>query len=285
VPETVVLLHGFAGTQRAWDGVVERLDPERYRPLALDLPGHGEQADAQRPISFAGCVEHVLARAPERFALCGYSLGGRVALHIALAAPERVSRLVLVSTTAGIEDPDERARRGAADHRLADELEGGSREAFVSRWCAQPMFAEDPPTVDALAREDYRRNRPDAIAAVLRGIGTGEMVPLWDRLHELTMPATVLVGDRDTKFQAIGRHMTDLLPQAVMRTVPGGHRLPLESPSLVADVLTKSATVILERERRGALAARDAEILARTDPDPELAGLAEHVADLPLDLD
>jgi 2-succinyl-6-hydroxy-2,4-cyclohexadiene-1-carboxylate synthase len=237
VPETLVLLHGFAGTHCAWDGVVERLDPERYRPLALDLPGHGEQADAERPISFAGCVEHVLVRTPERFVLCGYSLGGRVALHVALAAPECVSRLVLVSTTAGVEDEDERARRSAADRRLADELAGGSIEEFVARWCAQPMFAEDPPAVDALAREDYRRNRPEAIAAVLRGIGTGEMAPLWDRLHELTMPATVLVGDRDTKFQVVGGHMADLMPQAVMRTVAGGHRLPLEDPGAVVNAL------------------------------------------------
>lgn len=242
-PETVVLLHGFAGTHRAWDGVVERLDPERYRPLALDLPGHGEQADAERPISFAGCVEHVLARAPERFALCGYSLGGRVALHVALAAPERVSRLVLVSATAGIEDDDERLERSAADHRLADELEGGALEGFVAQWCAQPMFADDPAAVDALARDDYLRNRPDAIAAVLRGIGTGEMAPLWGRLGGLTMPVRIVVGDRDTKFQALGRRMADLTPRAVMRVFPGGHRLPLEDPAAVVSVLAESAAV------------------------------------------
>lgn len=211
------------------------MDPERYRPLALDLPGHGEQAEAERPISFAGCVEHVLGRAPERFVLCGYSLAGRVALHLALAAPERVLRLVLVSTTAGIDDPDERAQRRVADHRLADELEGGSQEDFVARWCAQPMFAEDPPAVDRLAREDYRRNRPEAIAAVMRGIGTGEMVPLWDRLHELTMPATILVGDRDTKFLTLGERLAEMLPNAVMTTVPGGHRVPLENPGAVVN--------------------------------------------------
>ncbi len=241
MPETLVLLHGFAGTHRAWDGVVERLDPERYRPLALDLPGHGERADAERPISFAGCVEHVLAQAPERFALCGYSLGGRVALHVALAAPGRVSRLVLVSTTAGIEGDVERAARSEADRRLADELQGGSLEEFVARWCAQPMFADDPAAVDALAREDYLRNRPDAIAAVLRGIGTGEMVPLWERLHELTMPATILVGERDTKFQVVGRRMADLMPQAAVRTGPGGHRLLLEAPAAVVSVFVRSS--------------------------------------------
>ncbi len=146
---------------------------------------------------------------------------------------------MLVSTTAGIEDGDERARRSAADHRLADELEEGSLEDFVARWCAQPMFAEDPPAVDELAREDYRRNRPDAIAAVLRGIGTGEMVPLWDRLHELKMPATVLVGERDAKFLVLGRGMVNLLPRAVMARVPGGHRLPLECPAAIANALAE----------------------------------------------
>jgi 2-succinyl-6-hydroxy-2,4-cyclohexadiene-1-carboxylate synthase len=235
VPETVVLLHGFGGTRRAWDGVIDRLPPERYLPLALDLPGHGEYADyAPRPISFAGCVAHVLARAPERFALGGYSLGGRIALHVALAAPERVSRLVLVSTTAGIENASERAERSAADHRLADELERVPFEDFVERWRTQPLFAGDPPEVGALAREDQRRNRPDALAAVLRGIGTGEMTPLWGRLSELTMPVTVLAGERDAKFQALARRMVGLLGEAESIVVPGGHGLPLESPAAVA---------------------------------------------------
>ena len=233
-PETVVLLHGFAGTQRAWDGVVERLNPERYRPLTLDLPGHGEQADVERLISFTGCVECVLAQAPERFALCGYSLGGRVALHVALAAPERVSRLVLVSTTAGIEDDAQRAQRRAADQRLAEELERVPFEDFIERWRTQPLFADEPAEVRALAREDQRRNRPGALAAVLRGIGTGEMAPLWDRLGELTMPVTILAGDRDAKFQALGRRMVELLADARLIVVSGGHGLPLEHPAAVA---------------------------------------------------
>jgi 2-succinyl-6-hydroxy-2,4-cyclohexadiene-1-carboxylate synthase len=235
--QTVVLLHGFGGTRRAWDGVVELLPRERYRPLALDLPGHGELAAATCPITFASCVEHVLARAPERFALCGYSQGGRVALHVALAAPERVRRLVLVATTAGIEDDAERAQRRRADGKLADDLERDPYEDFIERWRTQPLFAEDPPEVGALAREDQRRNRPDALAAVLRGIGSGEMQPLWSRLAELTMPVAIVVGNRDAKFQALGRRMAELLPDAQMTVVPGGHGLPLENPRAVAEAL------------------------------------------------
>jgi 2-succinyl-6-hydroxy-2,4-cyclohexadiene-1-carboxylate synthase len=238
VPEDVVLLHGFGGTRRAWDGVTELLPRERYRPLALDLPGHGEAADAPRPISFGGCVEHVLARAPEDFVLCGYSLGGRIALHLALAAPERVRRLVLVSSTAGIEDAAERARRRGSDHRLADDLEGAPFERFVERWRAQSLFADDPPEVDTLARDDQRRNRPEALAAVLRGVGAGEMEPLWGRLGQLAMPVTVLVGDRDAKFRALGERMAQLAPRAELIVVPGGHhRLPLEDPDAVGEAL------------------------------------------------
>jgi len=241
VPENIVLLHGFSGTHRAWDGVIERLSPERYRPLALDLPGHGEYADAGRAseavITFAGCVEHVLARSPERFALCGYSLGGRIALHVALTVPERVARLALVSSSPGIEDAAERAARRAADHRLAEELERGSFEQFIEHWRTQPLFAEDPPAVDELARADQRRNRPDALAVVLRGIGTGEMTPLWDRLAELRMPVTIVVGERDVRYQELGRRMAALLSDAELKIVSGGHGLLLENPGAVAEHL------------------------------------------------
>ena len=239
MPETIVMLHGFGGTSRAWDRVVAALDPERYLPLALDLPGHGEQSDAERPITFAGCVAHVLARAPERFVLCGYSLGGRVALHVALAAPQRVVRLVLVSCSAGIEDADERARRRAQDEALAVELERGPFEQFIARWRTQPLFADDPPAVGRRAREDQRRNRPDALAAVMRGIGTGQMQPLWGRLGELTMPTAVVVGDRDAKFLELGARMQRLLPDARLSVLAGGHGLPLERPAELARELER----------------------------------------------
>lgn len=237
MPQSVVLLHGFSGTRRAWDGVAARLHPQRYLPRALDLPGHGDAVDLQRPITFAGCVDHVLADSPERFVLCGYSLGGRVALHVALAAPERVTRLVLVSSTAGIEDASARAERSASDHCLADELERGDRagfDSFIEHWRTQPLFADEPLEVGALARVDQRRNRPDALAGALRGIGTGDMPPLWSRLAELRMPVTVLVGDRDAKFLALGERMAKLLPAAELVVASGGHGLPLENPDAVA---------------------------------------------------
>jgi 2-succinyl-6-hydroxy-2,4-cyclohexadiene-1-carboxylate synthase len=237
VPETVVLLHGFSGTRRAWDGVVEHLDAERYRPLAIDLPGHGSAAGHPPPITFAACVEAVLAAAPERFALCGYSLGGRVALHLALEVPERVSRLTLIGANPGIEDPDERAARRAADEQLALRLEREPFEDFIESWRTQPLFTADPPDVGELARADQRRNDPLALAAVMRGLSTGAMEPLWDRLGELSMPVRLLVGERDRKFLAIARRALALLADGSLIVLEGGHGLPLEDPSGVATAL------------------------------------------------
>jgi 2-succinyl-6-hydroxy-2,4-cyclohexadiene-1-carboxylate synthase len=237
VAETLVFLHGFGGTRHAWDRVIAALDPQRYRPLALDLPGHGELTSYKRPITFAGCVEGVLAAAPERFALCGYSLGGRIAQHVALAAPERLSRLALVSTSPGIEDPHERAQRREVDRQLADDLERLPFEDFIERWRTQPLFADDPPEVAALAREDQLRNDPHALATAMRGIGTGEMEPLWQRFGELTMPVTIVVGDRDAKFRALGARMHALLPAGRLVTISGGHRLPLENADELGGML------------------------------------------------
>ena len=110
-------------------------------------------------------------------------------------------------------------------------------EEFIERWRTQPLFAEDPPEVGALAREDQRRNRADALAAAMRGLGTGEMQPLWDRLGELRMPVTVLVGERDPKFVAVGRRMVGLMADAELVVASGGHGLALENPAAVARAL------------------------------------------------
>ncbi len=237
MPDSVVLLHGFSGTRRAWDGVIELLDRERYRPLALDLPGHGDASDARQPITFAACVQAVLLAAPERFTLCGYSLGGRVALHVALAAPERIERLVLVACNPGIEDEAERAARRDSDEALASDLERIPFEDFIERWRTQPLFAADPPEVGALARADQRRNRPEALAGMLRGLGAGVMEPLWGRLRELRMPVTVIAGERDAKYVSIGQRMVECLPAAQLLVVDGGHGLPLENPAAIARAL------------------------------------------------
>jgi 2-succinyl-6-hydroxy-2,4-cyclohexadiene-1-carboxylate synthase len=240
VPEPLLLLHGFTQTGRGWDEVARHLDGERYRPLAPDLRGHGASG-SRRPIDMDSCVGDVAGLAAGTFALAGYSMGGRIALHVALAHPDRVARLVLISTTAGIEDPRERAERRARDEALADwmDADGRTMSEVADRWGAQPLFADQAAEVALAARADRLTNDPAHLAAALRGIGTGAMAPLWDRLGELGMPVTVVAGERDAKFVALGERLARELPQAQLEIVSGaGHALPLEAPAAVAAATT-----------------------------------------------
>jgi len=227
--DRVVALHGFAGTGRTWDAL-------GIDVIAPDLPGHGAAAGV-RPVTFDGCVEHVLAAAPERFVLAGYSMGGRIALHVALAAPERVTRLILLSTSPGIEDDGERAERRRADEQLADELEAGTIEAFADRWMALPLFAGEPAASRERWRADILRNEPAGLAASLRGVGAGAMTPLWARLGDLPMPVRLAAGERDAKYRALADHMAwDV--RGKVEVIPGaGHGLPREAPAAVAALL------------------------------------------------
>lgn len=230
---TATLLHGFTQTGRSWERVQRATTRETIVP---DLRGHGASA-AVRPVDFPHVIADVAALA-EDGTLCGYSMGGRIALHTALAHPHRVRRLALISTTAGIEDPAQRARRRAADEALAADLERDGIAAFAARWAAQPLFAGLPPDAAATAHADRLRNDAAGLAAALRGLGTGVMEPVWDRLDELRMPVAVLAGERDGKFLALARRLTGALPDASLIVVPGaGHALHLEAPDAVAKAL------------------------------------------------
>ncbi|MHB1809026.1 MAG: alpha/beta fold hydrolase [Solirubrobacteraceae bacterium] len=238
--EPVVMLHGFAGTRAAFEDVSASLDPVRFAPFALDLPGHGSHGGLLRA-DFASCVRLVLEESPARFALCGYSQGGRIALHVALAAPSRVSALVLVSTSPGIEAAAERSARLAADGRLATEIEREGVERFAERWRRQPLFADEPASVRERARQDHLRNGAGGLAAALRGLGAGAMEPVWERLGELTMRVSVLAGERDGKYVEIAKRMAGALPNVELSIVKGGHGLLLENPRAVAAAIEAAA--------------------------------------------
>jgi 2-succinyl-6-hydroxy-2,4-cyclohexadiene-1-carboxylate synthase len=235
VAPTVVLLHGFTQTRRSWRRTVQALGG-RYRALAPDLPGHGQAA--HRVASFDACTAYVRALAPTRFTLAGYSMGGRIALHDALTLREQIDRLLLIGAGPGLADPQERAARRTADEALAARIEAVGVEQFAREWAAQPLFAGQPERVAAAAHADRLRNTPEALAAALRGLGTGAMDPLWDRLPELAMPVTLLVGERDEKFRAIAEQMAARLPDARVVVIDGaGHAAHLEAPQTVAHQL------------------------------------------------
>jgi 2-succinyl-6-hydroxy-2,4-cyclohexadiene-1-carboxylate synthase len=234
----LVLLHGFTQTRQSWRRTVQAL-AGRYRALAPDLPGHGQSE--HRTASFDAATAYIRALAPPEFTLAGYSMGGRIALHAALTL--KPDRLVLIGASPGLQDPAERTQRKHADDALAERIEQIGIEAFAAEWGAQPLFEDQPERVRAAANADRLRNTPHGLAAALRGLGTGAMAPLWDRLPELTMPVTLIAGERDEKFRALAERMRERLPDARVVVVPGtGHAPQLEAPQTIADAIYQSGS-------------------------------------------
>jgi len=235
----LLLLHGFTGSGDSWAPLVPFF-AARYRTIAPDLVGHGETdapADPER-YRMERCVEDLVAildaLAVDRCHVLGYSMGGRVALHLALAVPERVWTLVLVGASPGIPDPAERAARVKQDEALAAYIEQAGIAAFVERWEQLPLFATQkrlPEAVRAAIRAQRLRNRPEGLANSLRGMGAGAQVPLVDRLHEVAMPCLLMAGELDEKYRRLVGEMAERMPRAETAIVAGaGHAVHVEQP-------------------------------------------------------
>ena len=243
----LLLLHGFTGSAATWAPFTEYFAPH-FHIISLDLIGHGRSdspPDAER-YSMEHCVADLLALLDalgiDRTDVLGYSMGGRVALHLVAAARDRVRALVLESSSPGIADASERAARVAADEALAESIERDGLEAFVDGWERLPLFASQsslPQEVRARLHAQRLRSDPHGLANSLRGMGAGRQAPLWDRLAALDIPTLLIAGELDPKYRALAGQMLAKLPNARAVIVPGaGHTVHLEQPrAFVENVL------------------------------------------------
>ena len=187
----LVLLHGFTGSAESWGehlalfGAVlhllrrrsDRPWPDRIAASIRALP-HG-----------ALCRGSVRALRPARDRadrLLGYSMGGRVALHLALRRPSAFSALVLESASPGMVDAAERAARSSPTKRWPSSIEREGWKPSSTRWEALPLFASQrslPADVRQRHRDQRLRNNPIGLANSLRGMGAGAMQPVWEHLE------------------------------------------------------------------------------------------------------
>lgn len=231
---SLTFLHGFTQTSRSWDHIVDDLQHE-YTCHSVDLPGHGATPDARRSLVD---IAHDVSAAVPPGTLVGYSFGARVALHVAVLHPRHVSRLVLVSGTAGIIDDQERAQRRASDDALARRIETIGVNQFVDEWLALPLFSGLNPDTDQ--RADRCTNTASGLADSLRYAGTGLQQPLWGDLGDVSCDVLLIAGENDTKFVDLARRMHDALPHSEIATVEGaGHTVHLEAPDSFLAILRR----------------------------------------------
>lgn len=242
----LVLLHGFTGSAASWTPHID-VFARRYLVVAVDLLGHGKSDAPTDPRRYAlpHCVEDILAVLDRlrvhRAAVLGYSMGGRAALALAIAAPDRLWALVLESASPGLREHEARMARAAQDAALAELIEREGVEAFVDRWERLPLFRHQavlPDPARTALRSQRLQNTPTGLANSLRGFGQGAMMPMHDFLDEVRVPTLVIAGALDEQYCALGREMSQRIPGARLEIVAGaGHTVHLEQPEVFQEVV------------------------------------------------
>ena len=204
-----------------------------FTSLCLDAPGHGNNTNGVR--SLPQCADDIAA-AMQPGLLVGYSMGARMALHVALQHPHMVSQLVLISGTPGLATEAERTARRQSDNDLAERIETIGLSAFLDEWLALPIFLGLDEKTNQ--REDRLRNTAKGLADSLRYAGTGAQESQWSNLQQLSMPVHLIVGEHDEKFTAIAQEMKPLISTSEMTVVANaGHTVHLENPTATAQLL------------------------------------------------
>ncbi len=238
----VALLHGFLGRPASWDAVVDALP--RRGPLALgELPGHGPDPIVAEGATFDEVADALVDALPfvDPTWLVGYSMGGRLALAMALRRPDRVRGAVLVGASPGLPSPADRAARASWDDDQAARIEREGLARFVTSWEALPLFASQ----GALPEETLARQRahrldhvPAALAWSLRTLGLGRMPPLWSELASARTEIVIVAGSLDAKFSAHARAVARTTEHArAVLAAQVGHNVGLEAPSALARIV------------------------------------------------
>lgn len=239
--EALILLHGFSGSSANWQAHAA-VFARQFRVVTTDLLGHGRTESPADPARFridaAAQDLIVLLDALETPAvdLLGYSMGGRLALYLALTYPVRVKRLILESASPGLRTAAERQQRVEQDEALAQRIEIKGIPDFAEYWSNLPLFASQPPDLRATLHRQRLQNNPTGLANSLRGMGAGGQPSLWERLGNVAMPTLLIAGALDEKFVTINRDMDALIPDATFSIIPdAGHTVHAEQPVAYRD--------------------------------------------------
>jgi len=215
----LVLLHGWGLNVRVWDGLVGELR-DRYRMIAVDLPGHGQSAwSAGRgtPAEQAWLLHSTLSSVSNRYSLLGWSLGGQIALDLAAAMPGQIDRLVLVAATPRFaQSPDwPYGMHPAVITKLATQLRQDYRRTVSDFLELQVRGSiEGSGVLDQLRHALFVHGeaQPGALEAGLNTLATSDLRPT---LSHVKAPTLVIAGRNDRiTAPAASRALAQALPDA-----------------------------------------------------------------------
>ncbi|MDY0884369.1 alpha/beta fold hydrolase [Dongia soli] len=234
----ILLIHGVGGSLNDWNRVAPSLI-EGYTVLRCDLRGHGQSEKLPGPYELEDFVAdvHDLVRhlKIDRFHLAGFSLGGLVVQGFALAHPEMVDHLILLSTVAGRTEEEKKRVLNRLDI-VANGIPGQHFENSVSRWFTDEFRAANPDIIAAYAKRS-RENDPKAYAAAYRVLATGDLA---DRLHEIKVPTLVATAENDIGSNPrMAKLMHERIAGSKLHIFPRlRHSILTEAPQDVVKVIT-----------------------------------------------
>jgi 2-succinyl-6-hydroxy-2,4-cyclohexadiene-1-carboxylate synthase len=231
----IVLLHGFLGSKEDWSAVIEVL-AEQYYCISIDLPGHGESLDSTLPTpgfdTCASLIQQTLLQLKIRqFHLIGYSLGGRIALHLARQAPENILSLILESCHPGLKSADDRAARKASDALWAAKLTNLAIEDFLALWYQQAVFADLSASQRQAMIQQRSRNRALALSNCYQATSLAEQADLWDTPAIIASPCYFIAGSDDQKFLSLATRWQQQYPIAILPVAASGHNVHSAAPA------------------------------------------------------
>lgn len=236
----VILFSPCLGGSRAiWAPLITRLAGS-YRCLAYDLRGQGDSTVTPGPYTMAGLAADALELLDrleiERCVFAGVSMGGMVAQHLALRAPQRLSALILADTAGGFDA----AGRGAWDERIAFLQHNGLAplvETMMGRWFSAAFRASEPEAVAAIAAA-FAATDVAGYQASCAAIRDHNVL---SRLGEIRLPTLVVCGEHDPSTPLpLSQALAAGIPGARLEVLAGLYHLPnFEAPEVFSGVVEK----------------------------------------------
>ena len=236
---TILMFHGFTGSLDDWREIYSSLNPN-FNFIGIDLVGHGKSdspviVDKYSPQTLSKQINDILNNLSiEQVIILGYSMGGRAALNFAISHPNKIRRLILESTTAGIESKKIRIERIKIDEELADYIESHNIEEFVELWMSKEIFNTQRRFSNEKLKNIRKKktlNSKIGLANSLRGFGTGRMGFFGNKLNQINCPVLLITGELDTKFTKINSVLVKIFSNAKHKIIKNaGHNTHLEEP-------------------------------------------------------
>ncbi|MGI2170154.1 2-succinyl-6-hydroxy-2,4-cyclohexadiene-1-carboxylate synthase [Shewanella sp. MF05960] len=239
----LVMLHGFLGSKDDWSTLMPSLS-QHFHCICIDLPGHGANTLALASPGFSQVAAHIVAKVSElginQFHLLGYSLGGRIALHIAQDFPNALLSLTLESAHPGLIDDIQRDARAKSDLLWAKKLQQLTITAFLSLWYQQTVFNDLSKIHKQQLIALRNNNNPQRLNNCYLATSLSLQQDCRAVLNQLSCPCFYLYGEDDSKFAQVAKDWQAQYRNAKLILQPlaaAGHNIHSLHPRLFSDTL------------------------------------------------